>query len=214
MFGKKRLSVSELLLKYMKEKYQEEFTPGLCEETNWAYSGDSMTVYSDKFPKEFIQVYRYKNNEYRDNYISYLYRAEVEKIVQEVCEPLFGRCTVIKHISLLPVDTDLPKQATLMEYLKSQQYGNRLTIYIEKYDSEKDYMDAIEKMTVQFRNKLLTRVIDFYFLYEGKNIEAITRETEKAIINEADDDFWFVKQVSLSYKGNYEFDREALRKQL
>lgn len=214
MFGLNRLSVAELLLNYMKEKYQEEFTPGFCEEANWAYSCDSMTVYSDKFPKEFIQAYRYKNKEFKDNYISYLYRDEVEKLVQEVCEPLFGKCKVINHISLLPVDPDLPKEATLMEYLKNQQPDNQVSIYIEKYDATKDYMEIVEKMTVQFRNKLLPGIIDFYFINEDKVLDAITRDTEKAIMNEADDDLWFVKEVHLCYEENYEFDRADLRKDL
>lgn len=214
MFDKDELIVSEQMLKYMKEKYQEDFTSGLSEEASWAYEYDSMTVFSDKFPKEFIQVYRYENNKFRDNYISYLYRDEVEKIVQEVVEPLFGRCKVINHISTLPVSVDLPKEATLNEYLKNQQPNNQVSIYIKKYDPSKDYMEAVEKMTLQFKDKILPGIIDFYFLSEEKNLDAITRNSENDVLDQADDELWFVKEVHLCYRENYEYDRVGLRKML
>ena len=209
-FKKNELPAVEQMLKYMKEKYQEDFTPGLCEMASWAYSYDSMTVYSDKFPKEFIQVYRYEKKIFKDNYMSFLFREEIEQIVHDIVETLFGRCVVIMHQSNFPVDVDLPKDASLDDYLKNKPIMNNFRIYLEKFDSSKDYMKCVEQMRLQFKDKLLPYSFRLFFLKPDKSLDEITRKTENMILDEMDEDSWFVKEADFCFLDNYDLDESDL----
>ena len=204
------LSAQEQMLKYMNEKYNEDFKPGLCEMANWAYSYDSMTVYSDKFPGEFIQVYRYNEKEFKDNYLAFLFREEVEKKVQEIVESLFGKCVVIMHISNLPVKGNLTKDASLNDYLENASSMNNLYIYLENYDSSKDYKECIKKLQVQFMNNLLPREFNLRFLKKNMLLEEITRESENMILDKVGEESWFVKKAYFCFQEDYKLDESEL----
>lgn len=204
-FKKDELTADEAMMKYMKEKYQEEFTAGLCSTANWAYNYDSMTVYSDKFPNEFIQVYRYENKEFKDNYLAYLFREEVEQLVHEIAEPLFGECKVFMSISNFPVEGNLSRDASLSDFLKNSSSLDQIFLFIEEYNLEYNYMERLEKLRVQFKECLLPTYIRLFFLKPDKSIDTITRENQREIRGQIDEDSWFVKDVRLTLLDNYDF---------
>lgn len=210
LFAKNELSAAEQMLDYMKKKYKEDFTPGLCQGANWAYSYDSMTVFSEKFPKEFIQVYRYDNKIFKDNYMSFLFREEIEKMVFEIVEPLFGKCVVIMHVSNFPVHGNLSKEASVNDYLKNSPASNSFSIYLEGYNPSKDYMLGIEELRLRFKDKLLPGIIDLWFLKQEKCLEEITRKTEFDVHCDIDEDSWFEKDAHFCFFDNYEFDESEL----
>lgn len=92
-----------------------------------------MTVYSDKLPKEFIQVYRYAKKDFQDNYMSYLFREEIEPLVHDIAEPLFGECKVFMAISNFPVKGNLSRDATLSDYLNNSSPMDKLFLFIKEY---------------------------------------------------------------------------------
>lgn len=209
-FKKNKLTVEEQMLNYMKEKYQEDFTPGLCEEANWAYSYDSMTVYSHKFPGEFIDVYRYEKKIFKDNYIGFLFREEIENIIHNIAEPLFGRCVVIMHVSNFPLDKDLKKDTTLEEYLKNACPLNNVSIYIQEYNPLKNYRACLEELRLKFKKQLLPYDLSFLFLKPDKSLNDINRKTEDKILDNLGEDTWFTKEVFICFLDNYELRKDDL----
>jgi len=143
--------------------------------------------------------------------MAFLFREEIEKIVHNIVEPLFGRCVVIMHESNYPVDVDLPKDASLDDYLKNKPIMNNFYIYIEKFDESKDYKECIEKMRIQFKDKLLPHSFDLYFIKSDKSLDEIKRETERNILINRGEDSWFVKRAHFCFLENYELRESDLR---
>lgn len=215
MFLKKdEFTAEEEMMKYMEEKYQEEFTAGLCSTANWAYNYDSMTVYSDKFPNEFIQVYRYKNKEFKDNYMAYLFREEVEQLVHEIAEPLFGECKVFMDISDFPVDGDLGRDASLEDFLKNSSPLDQIMIYVQEFNPNYEYIEKLEKLSVQFKEKQLPRSLSILFLKPNNSLDNITRENENEILEQLDEDSWFIKDFSINLTTDYKIKEKDKSKLL
>ena len=206
MIHNRELSLAEQMLNYMNDKYQENFTSGLFTAAGWAYDYDSMTVYSEKFPGEYIQVYRYKENDFRDNYLSFLFREEIEARVAEIARPLFGKCKAFMHLSSLPIKGYLTKEVSMSDYLSNCPCDQGIYLYLENYSKSLNYKEELETLRLQFKNLQLPHAISLLFLKPEKKLEEITRETESMILNKIGDNSWIIKRVNICCMDNYDFD--------
>lgn len=152
----------------MEEKYGEDFTFIEPTGTNKikGLSRREAVVSTERFPKEQISVMADKdengNYYFRDNYVSFLLRDEIEKYFTEIVTPIYKDCKVIFDADTPVYPEETGKEITLEEYLK---WGSP-DIYIclgPNVDVEKKDED-IEKLRLKLKEKEIPcDIVVWYF---------------------------------------------------
>jgi len=137
MFIQNGNSIYKQMVEYMEEKYGEEFTFIEATGTN-KIKGSSQreaTVSTERFPREQISVMADKDEDgnyyFRDNYVSFLLRDEIEKLLTEIAAPIYKDCKVIFDANTPVYPEETGKEITMDEYIK---WGS-LNIYIYMFRS-------------------------------------------------------------------------------
>ncbi|MCM3160689.1 hypothetical protein [Metabacillus litoralis] len=96
-------------------------------------------------------------------------------------------------ISNFPVKGNLSRDATLSDYLNNSSPMDKLFLFIKEYHPDYNYMEKLEKLSVQFKESLLPRTLRLHFLKPDKSLDHITRENQREIRGFRNDKSWFVK---------------------
>lgn len=160
------------MVEYMEEKYGEEFTFIEATGTN-KIKGSSQreaTVSTERFPREQISVMADKDEDgnyyFRDNYVSFLLRDEIEKLLTEIAAPIYKDCKVIFDANTPVYPEETGKEITMDEYIK---WGS-LNIYIclgPGADVEKKDED-IEKLRLKLKEKGVSCSILLWYFKDDK----------------------------------------------
>ena len=99
MLNKNKPTVKEQVEQYMKEKYNEEFTVKGGGTEGWNSTYEEIYVSSEKFPDELIMIRRgKKTGSMSDNYIEFLMKDEIEKVMSEIVSEVYPESKVFYSI--------------------------------------------------------------------------------------------------------------------
>lgn len=120
------------MLRYMEGKYKEPFT------IVGSYGGQigkdytMVRIMSHSRPKEQALVrvtYHKDGNVYQDNYLGFLLKEEIEKVMQMQAEEIFGECKVFYKVPHMVFPTSFRPDMDAKEFLKSPEAMVQLFIY-------------------------------------------------------------------------------------
>lgn len=167
----------------MKQKYQEDFTPGIYTPGRYKQIYNNMTVFSDKFPKDEIDVYESKKGSFEDTYPHIYFRESVEALMNELAKPLFKQCICYSNVCTIPTDESVSIHSSLMDYLKNTCLNLSASIYIKESNDINNYNELSSKLETEFKEHMLPRDITLYYLHPQVKLSQITRSINQQITN-------------------------------
>lgn len=183
MFFKKKNTFETKALKYMKQKYQEDFTPGIYTPGNYKHAYNNLTVFSENFPNDEIDVYEGKKGAFEDTYPHVFFKKSVEDLMNEIAKPLFQQCTCYLNGCTIPADPSITMKSSLEEYLKASSLSLSVNIYINELDTINDYNELSSQLEKKFKEKNLPREIALCYLQPNVTLTQINRSINQKIVD-------------------------------
>ncbi len=126
------------MLAYMEQKYGESFAE---EEALGGQYGKDYTMRRVCNPARKLEgiLVRASGREpviCQDNYLAYLLKAEIEEKMEELAEPVFGKCKVFYRIPELVFPEDFPADMDADAFLRHPGSMVKVYIYVEKLPSD------------------------------------------------------------------------------
>lgn len=193
---------AEKMLQYMKDKYQEEFTAGLYQEANWAYNYNAMSVLSDKFPGEFIEVREVGRNQFSDSYLGYLYREENARRIQEIATKLYGKCKVISEACDCIVPVKFSAETSFEEYMSFAKSSVSSKIFVDYTEKDRDFEGLFEALTQMLDEKDMKQDINIFVMREEIDLNSITRKSLYDMLDTLYSEKWFLEEGYILYGEN------------
>lgn len=165
----------------MKQKYQEEFTPGIYTPGSYKHIYNNMTVFSKKFPNDEIDVYERKKGSFEDTYPHIFFRESVEALMNDIAKPLFKQCVCYLNVSTIPTDESITTKSTVTQYLNTTCLSLSANIYIKELDSINNYNELSSQLETAFKEKMLPRDITLCYLQPNVGLNQITRDINHKI---------------------------------
>ena len=125
---------------YMQKKYGEEF------EGEYVYE-DSVYVHPKLKPEWHVVVEVYSENGltyFGDNYVGYLKKAELEKYIYELIEPIYGDCKVYIHPYGFALDDSWNKGTDMRTYESTGMYNAYIFTSKQAESIEEDFKRTCE----------------------------------------------------------------------
>ena len=143
-------------IKYISEKYQQEFTPLSYDLSDYMSDRDVVECYTEGMDpeNEHVSIYITKKDGktvYHDNYADFLLRDTIEQHVTNVAKNEFRECKTFKSTGAAPLPDKLNKNSTLDDmYRQNPDYEIWCVVLIREepdlsYDDYAKKIDAIEK---------------------------------------------------------------------
>ena len=165
-------------LKYMKKKYGDEVKFTI------RYSGPDLGTYDMYLTVEGhenwdVRLTWYKDdNSYRDNYMSWVLREEVERIYQPFIEQVYGDCKAYNTPYGGQVSNLYTKNTTVEEYLETaNNSGFYVFVTTDQSNNEEDLKALVELL----KENNLKIDIDVYYVTEVL-VKGITRDNFKETV--------------------------------
>ncbi|ALC88871.1 hypothetical protein AM500_02950 [Bacillus sp. FJAT-18017] len=195
-----KVSAEEEMLRYMEEKYGEEFEIISKETQTWSAGYSEMKVRSEKFPDASIIVRKTKETgNISDNYVDFLMKEPIEQEFQSIVSQVYDNFKAIYS----PGGTTLPEKAkpgmTVSEYSKVKNTPMTIQIAVEQDSSNKD--ELVEKLRALLEEKQYRSELYIFYMLNGKLAE-LDDSNANELFNGATGKNW------ASLRGDFSMDRD------
>ena len=191
MKRKPKLSVKEQVEMYMKDKYNEEFKVVGGGTEAWNASYREIYVVSEKFPDARIMIRRgKKGGEMIDNYMGFLLKDEIEKIMNELVFEVYPKSKVFYSTYGTP-RAGITPDMDVEEYLEYvSKYGPfSLTICVSDPDYQINKDTKLEQLRKKFRERKYKPSFAIFYVLDGK-LDLINEDNERELYTGADETKW------------------------
>ncbi|NLD47424.1 MAG: hypothetical protein GX660_09525 [Clostridiaceae bacterium] len=170
MANDNKVSVKDEVEKYMKDKYNEEFTYIGGGTEGWNAPEVEVYVSSSKFPEAKIMIRRGKESgDMIDNYMSFLMKSRIEEVMDAIAKDVYPVSKVYYSTDVSPLAGASP-QMELDEYIKysAKNLALSLTICVsdDEYKTNKD--QKLEQLRSKFKEKEYKPQFRIIYVTEGK----------------------------------------------
>ncbi|TYQ16030.1 UNVERIFIED_CONTAM: hypothetical protein Cloal_2532 [Acetivibrio alkalicellulosi] len=163
------VSIKDLMMEHMREKYNEEFVFENINTEVWTAPYTEMILSSEKFPDHSIVVYRYKDSgEIVDNYMDFYMKERIEKEISQIVADIYPQSKVFYRPGGRPVSNDVTPDISIAEYSIIRLPGLPLTICIEDPDHEVNKDEKIEELRKVLEEKKYMCNLDVFYVKKGK----------------------------------------------
>jgi hypothetical protein len=199
-------SPKEEMMKYMQDKYHEEFEFVSINTQVWSAGYVEMRVKSKKFPDEKSIIVR-KNKEtgvISDNYVDYLMKKPIEDEFNNILSQVYGNYKVF----YTPGGTTLPSSASpnMSVYEYSKLIDLPLQVQICVYDNgmsaNKD--EQLEKLRSLLEAKQYLCQLIVFYMQENK-LSEVTDLNKEELSADATESKWAKLRGDFSMDKNYQF---------
>ena len=203
---KPEVDVKAEVEKYLKDKYNENFTVTGGGTESWDASDTEIYAKPEKFPEERVMVRRgKKTGGMIDNYTSILKKSEIDKIMTDIVSQVYPQSKVWYDVAKSPEASAGPNMS-VEDYLEYESKYSQipLTICISdpEYKTNKD--NKAEELRIKFEEKQYKVDLRIFYLLEGK-LEVIT-EADKKELYGYDTNKWCSMMGFLFMDKSYQYD--------
>ena len=179
---KPEVDVKAEVEKYLKDKYNENFTVTGGGTESWDSPDTEIYAKPEKFPEERVMVRRgKKTGGMIDNYTGILMKSKIDEIMTDIVSQVYPKCKVWYDIPKAPLDGTSPDMSTegYLEYV-SQYSKISLTICVSDTEYKKNKDEKLEKLRREFEEKQYRGDFSIFYMLEGK-LEEITEANKKEL---------------------------------
>ncbi len=203
---KPEVDVKAEVEKYLKDKYNENFTVTGGGTEGWNAPDTEIYAKPEKFPEERVKVRRgKKTGEMIDNYTGILMKSQIDKIMTDLVSQVYPQSKTWYDIPKAPLDGTSPEMS-VEDYLKYISSHPKISLTICVSDSEyrtnKD--EKAEELRKKFEEKQYRGNFAIFYMLEGK-LEEITEANKKELYG-YDTNKWCSMMGFLFMDKSYQYD--------
>ena len=203
---KPEVDVKAEVEKYLKDKYNENFTVTGGGTESWNSSDTEIYAKPEKFPEERVMVRRgKKTGEMIDNYTGILMKGKIDKIMTDIVSQVYPKSKVWYDIPKSPLDGTFPEMSVegYLEYVsKYSQISLTICVSDSEYRTNRD--KKAEELRKKFEEKQYRCNLAIFYMLEGK-LEEIT-EADKKELYGYDTNKWCSMMGFLFMDKSYQYD--------
>ncbi|TYQ16026.1 UNVERIFIED_CONTAM: hypothetical protein Cloal_2528 [Acetivibrio alkalicellulosi] len=204
--NKNDVSIKDLMMEHMSEKYNEEFVFENINTEVWTAPYTEMILSSEKFPGHSIVVYRYKDSgEIVDNYMDFYMKERIEKEISEILAGVYSNSKVFYRTGGRPVSNSVTPDISISEYAKATIIGLTLTICIEDPDYEANKDEKIEQLRKVLEEKKYMSSLDVFYVKEGK-LDLINDSNQSEVLTGPSNAETVLVRGGFAMNDSFEFD--------
>ena len=167
---KPEVDVKAEVEKYLKDKYNEDFTVTGGGTESWNSPDTEIYAKPEKFPEERVMVRRgKKTGGMIDNYTSILKKSEIDKIMTDIVSKVYPESKVWYDVAKSPEASAGPDMS-VEEYLEYVSKYSRVSLTIcisdSEYETNKD--EKLEELRKNFEEKQYKGNFKILYILDGK----------------------------------------------
>lgn len=194
----------EELMKYMEEKYGEEFEFVNINTQTWSAGYVEMKVKSKQFPDYTITVRKSKEKGIiSDNYVDFLMKEPIEQELNTILAQVYENYKVFYIPGGIPLPNEASPDMSVSEYSKIRTLP--LTIQIGVFDenlSSKD--ELVEKLRILLEAKQYKSEVYVFYMLDGK-LSELNDSNRNELFNDSTDHNWAVIRGHFLMDKNFQF---------
>ena len=203
---KPEVDVKAEVEKYLKDKYNENFTVTGGGTESWNSSDTEIYAKPEKFPEERVMVRRgKKTGEMIDNYTGILMKSKIDKIMTDIVSQVYPKSKTWYDIPKAPLDGTSPEMS-VEDYLSYISIHPKISLTIcvsdPEYRTNKD--EKAEELRKKFEEKQYRGNFAIFYMLEGK-LEEITEANKKELYG-YDTNKWCSMMGFLFMDKSYQYD--------
>ena len=179
---KPEVDVKAEVEKYLKEKYNENFTVTGGGTESWDSPDTEIYAKPEKFPEERVMVRRgKKTGGMIDNYMDYLMKSKIEKVMTEIISPIYPKSKVLYDAGGAPLDGTYPDMSVdgYLSYISIHPKIS-LTICVSDPEYKTNRDEKAEELRKKFEERQYRGNFAIFYMLEGK-LEVITEASKKEL---------------------------------
>lgn len=185
--GNRAEDAKNVALKYLAEKYEDEFLPKGYQKDNWAYDYEVMTFESNKYNRDF-SVYIETEDLIYDNYYTLYMEKDAEQFYKRIVEPIESDILIKIRFN----DDYVENEIEFMEYIEQEHSDIDVCIVhsglISEDNKKKIIDDFIERNCKEIISFIYVDDIDDYISFSVDEIlngdQAGIISVDKYVIND------------------------------
>ena len=204
---KPEVDVKAEVEKYLKDKYNENFTVTGGGTESWDSPDTEIYAKPEKFPEERVMVRRgKKTGGMIDNYTGILMKSKIDEIMTDIVSQVYPKCKVWFEISKSPEASAGPEMS-VEDYLEYESKHTKISLTIcasdPEYTNNKD--EKAEELRKKFEAKQYVGDFAIFYMLEGK-LEAIDEANKNEVYHLYSRSKWCSMVGFLSMDESYKYD--------
>lgn len=167
--------VKDTMLKYLEEKYGEEFTPISFESSGFAYSHDTLWAYpksGDKVDRFEVWGSRMEDGSYEmsDGYFGIYIKPKYEEVLLGFVSEIYNNFKMFTSFKEGIWSDELNKDTKIEDiYLKDQLFGSNTVIFVKEDSAEGiDDEEGLRKIAEKMKDHKMVGNVRIYFVFNEK----------------------------------------------